>query len=179
MVLSKPIETISVGGVTRMWTFQGMFRRSGLGDCTWLSFLRYNMKAASGGNLSNVELLNKECSGESIPDPLTFRVPLYNSPECETFVKDALTEAASGDYSSAQRTEVGIDSDKDTSDYNFGQPDDASRNGGTPWFSFGDSTLDTGSESSEVEVVVIYNDIRAVPIHPGNWYVATLVTILS
>jgi len=136
------------------------------------------MKAASGGNLSNVELLNKEHSGESISDPLTFRVPLYHSPECETFVKDALTEAASGDYSSAQRTEVGIDSDKDTSDYNFGQPDDASIDSGTPWFSFGDSPLDTGSESSEVEVVITYNDIRAVTIQPGNWYVATSWTII-
>ncbi|RBR23745.1 uncharacterized protein FIESC28_03450 [Fusarium coffeatum] len=134
-------------------------------------FPGYNMKAASGGNLSNVELLNKERSGESIPDPLTSRVPLYQSPECEAFVKDAVTEAASGDYSSHNRIEVDIDTDKDTSDYNFGQPDDASVNAGTPWFSFGDSTLDTGSESSEVEVVVTYNDIRAVTVQPGQWNV--------
>jgi hypothetical protein len=145
-----------------------------------LTISSFNMKAASGAPLSNAELLNKERLGEKVPEPLTYRVPLYDAPDYKTFVQDAMKKATSSDYSSPNRIEVNIDTGKDTSDYNFGQTQGGASIGvGTPWFSFSagashseeHSTLQTGSESSQVKVVITYNDIRAVTIKPGQWYV--------
>ncbi|KAJ4004012.1 hypothetical protein NW752_010906 [Fusarium irregulare] len=43
------------------------------------------MKTASGAPLSNAELLNKQRLREKAPEPLTYRVPLYDAPDYKTF----------------------------------------------------------------------------------------------
>lgn len=138
------------------------------------------MQAASGNPLSTAELIRKQNLGEKVPDPPTYRVPLYNADGYKSFIQDAMQKYSSSDYTSAQRIEVSIDAGKSTSDYNFGQTQGGgSVAAGTPWFSFSanashsseSSSLQTGSEASQVKVAITYNDIRAVTITPGQWYV--------
>jgi hypothetical protein len=138
------------------------------------------MKAASGSPLSTAELIRKQNLGEKIPDPQTYRVPLYNADGYKSFIQDAMQKYNSSDYTSAQRIDVDIDTGKSTSDYNFGQTQGGASVGvGTPWFSFStnashsseSSSLQTGSESSQVKVAITYNEIKAVTITTGQWYV--------
>ncbi|KAI8194769.1 hypothetical protein KHU50_011450 [Colletotrichum sp. SAR 10_65] len=145
-----------------------------------VDFDGYNMHAASGNILSTAELIKKKLSGESIPEPPFHRLPLYEAGAYKQFVQDSMQIATSSDYSSPQRIEVNIDTGKNTSDYNFGQTKGGASVGvSTGWFSFSanashseeSSTLQTGSESSQVQVAITYNDIKAITITTGKWNV--------
>ncbi|KAK1446567.1 hypothetical protein CCUS01_12315 [Colletotrichum cuscutae] len=138
----------------------------------------YNMHAAIDNGLSTAEIISKIHQGNDISEPSFQRLPLYEAGSYKQFVQDALQEANDGDYSSPQRIEVNIDAEEDVSDYDFGQTGgDGNLGAGIGWFSFSDDAshseesyvLETGSESSEVEVTVTYNAIQAISITTGPW----------
>ncbi|KAK1460813.1 hypothetical protein CMEL01_15110 [Colletotrichum melonis] len=145
-----------------------------------MDFDGYNMHAAIDNGLSTAEIISKIHQGDDISEPSFQRLPLYEAGSYKQFVQDALQEANDGDYSSPQRIEVNIDVEGDASDYEFGQTGgDGNVGAGTGWFSFSDDAshseesyvLETGSESSEVEVTVTYNSIQAISITTGPWNV--------
>ncbi|KAK1518701.1 uncharacterized protein CCOS01_11521 [Colletotrichum costaricense] len=145
-----------------------------------MDFVGYNMHAAIDNGLSTAEIISKNHQGDDISEPSFQRLPLYEAGSYKQFVQDALQEANDGDYSSPQRIEVNIDVEGDASDYEFGQTGgDGNIGAGTGWFSFSDDAshseesyvLETGSESSEVEVTVTYNSIQAISITTGPWNV--------
>lgn len=138
------------------------------------------MRAATGNTLSTAELIRKELSGEKIAPPSFHRLPLYDAPNYKQFVQDAMSKATSSDYNPSQSITVEIDTGKNTSDYNFGQTHgSASVGASVGWFSFSagashsseSSTLQTGSESSKVSVKITYDDIQAITVNLGSWYV--------
>ncbi|KAI9898026.1 hypothetical protein N3K66_006386 [Trichothecium roseum] len=136
----------------------------------------FNMPVAAGSPLSSSEILHKLQSGETIPPPDSYHLPLYHSPTYKGFVQEAMNKGGSSDYNPSNSIDVEIDTSKNTSDYNFGQTE-GEPSGGIGWLAFnlsGDastesSTLQTGSESSEVSVKITYDNLQAVDIIPGNW----------
>lgn len=148
--------------------------------CAKLTHISYNMHAATGNTLSTAELIRKTLSNEKIAPPSFHRLPLYDAPDYKQFVQDAMSKATSSDYNPSQSITVDIDTGKDTSDYNFGQTKgSASVGASVGWFSFSagashsseSTTLQTGSESSKVSVKITYDDLKAITINLGSWYV--------
>mgnify|MGYP001004897884 CR=1 FL=1 len=142
------------------------------------------MRVATGSHLSSSEILHKLQSGETIPPPDSYNLPLYYSPTYKGFIQEAMNKGESSDYSPSNYIEVEIDTSKNTSDYNFGQTE-GQPTGGIGWLAFNpnggasteSTTLDTGSESSEVSVKITYDDLQVLDIHPGPWYVMILPLI--
>lgn len=138
------------------------------------------MHAATGNTLSTAEIIRKTLQNEKIAPPSFHRLPLYDAPHYKQFVQDAMSKATSSDYNPSQSITVEIDTGKNTSDYNFGQTKGgASVGASVGWFSFNagashsseSSTLQTGSESSKVSVKITYDDLQAITINLGSWYV--------
>ncbi|RTE80740.1 hypothetical protein BHE90_004788 [Fusarium euwallaceae] len=138
----------------------------------------YNMNAATGNPLTSTELIRIQKNGERVPPPSSERVPLYDSPDYERFVQRAMEKSSRSNYNPSQSIQFTIDTQKDTSHYNFGQTRGADSVGAsTGWFSFstgGDrsresSTLQTGSETPQVSIKVTYDDLEVVTITTGKW----------
>lgn len=141
------------------------------------------MHAATGNTLSTAEIIQKTLSNEKIAPPAFHRLPLYDAPHYKQFVQDAMSKATSSDYNPSQSITVEIDTGKNTSDYNFGQTKGGASVGARyGWFSFNagashsteSTTLQTGSESSKVSVKITYDDIQAITINLGQWYVISI-----
>ncbi|RSL44901.1 hypothetical protein CEP53_011018 [Fusarium sp. AF-6] len=138
----------------------------------------YNMHAAAGNVLTSAELILKQQKGEKVPPPSYYRVPLYDAPNYKRFVQAAMKQSSSSDYNPSQSIQVTIDTGKNTSDYNFGQTKGGASVGASiGWFSFSaggnhseeSSTLQTGSEASQVSIKVTYDSLEAVTITTGKW----------
>ncbi|RSL66499.1 hypothetical protein CEP54_003658 [Fusarium duplospermum] len=138
----------------------------------------HNMRAAAGSLLTSEELIRNQQNGERVRPPSYERVPLYESPDYERFVQRAMGKSSRSNYNPSQSIRFTIDTQKDTSHYNFGQTRAVDSVGAsTGWFSFstgGDrsresSTLETGSETAQVSIKVTYDDLQVVTINTGNW----------
>lgn len=141
------------------------------------------MHVAAGDVLTSAELIRNQQNGERVWPPFYYRAPLYDVPNYEAFVQSATEKSSNSDYNPSQSIRVTIDTGKDPSDYNFGQTRSrASVGPSIGWFSFNPSgkqprdfsTLHTGSETS---VKVTYDNLEAVSITTGEWYVMVILVM--
>ncbi|KAJ4199837.1 hypothetical protein NW767_007817 [Fusarium falciforme] len=146
----------------------------------------YNMHVAAGDVLTSAELILNQQNGERVRPPSYYRVPLYDAPNYKTFVQSAMEKSSSSDYNPSQSIRVTIDAGKDPSDYNFGQTRSrASIGASIGWFSFSasrkhfqeSSTLQTGSETSQVSIKVTYENLEAITITTVKWCITAILAI--
>ncbi|KAJ3456627.1 hypothetical protein MRS44_016650 [Fusarium solani] len=117
----------------------------------------YNMHVAAGDVLTPAELIRNQQNGERVQPPSYYRVSLYDAPNYKTFVQSAMEKSSGSDYNPSERR--------------------AGVGASIGWFSFSasgkhfqeSSTLQTGSEASQVSIKVTYDNLEAVTITTGKW----------
>lgn len=140
------------------------------------------MQAAIGNVLSTAELLRKQAGDQSIPKPSTHLVPAYSAPAYKKFVQSAQSRSG-GKYEPTHYVEFSIDTNTDTSKFNFGQTSAGANVGfsyGWLGFSAGGSgsesttTFQTGSDASSVRIKLLFDQVEAITLNPGAWQVMIL-----
>ncbi|KAM7210391.1 hypothetical protein V8F06_014222 [Rhypophila decipiens] len=137
----------------------------------------FNMHCALGNILSPQELIRKLNNGEKVPPPTFQRLPLYQAPAYKDAVQD-MERKIGTDYKPNNSVSFTIDTNKSTSDFNFGQTTAGASVGVSyGWFSFNaggsssesKSVITSASESENVSVKITYDKFQVVPITLGDW----------
>lgn len=135
------------------------------------------MVCSIGSPPSNEEVLNAQKKHETLPDPPSQRLPLYEAPSYIPFIRTAQNNALKP-YDPKIFVEVNVDTGKDTSDYHFGQENVEANVGFTDgWFSIHASgghestseTLNTHSEDEKISITMTFEDLQVITITPGSW----------
>ncbi|KAK7921660.1 hypothetical protein PG985_009682 [Apiospora marii] len=94
------------------------------------------------------------------------------------FMQDALTKSG-GTYEPIDSIEFSVDTNDETSNYDFGQTTVDGKAGFTygGWFSFGaggnysdtSSRLETGSDTTQIKFKILFDKMETISITPGSW----------
>lgn len=137
----------------------------------------YNMQAATSNALSTAELLRKQAGHQTIPKPSTRLVPAYLIASAYKESAQNAQTRSGGKYEPKDSVEFSIDTESDTSEFNFGQTNagaDVDFSSGWLGFStdsgFESTTIfETGGDASSVKIKLLFDKVEAVPILPGQW----------
>jgi hypothetical protein len=146
-----------------------------------LTLISYNMLASTGSPQS-ADLLTRclDMSDaerkENCPQPSPFNVPAYDAQGYSEFVQSA-QRATETDYKIGGSADITVDSQKSTSQYDFGQTSvgaDVSGGWFYPYSASGQHTVTSETFSStaaasSIKITVTWDDIKAITITPGKW----------